>query len=495
MAVSNFSLRAERQFNWSSLGLLLLLSSLVGYVLLSPVQSFGVKTFAIAGLLFFILALYLVIQNFEETWLFITVLFISFLLEKHFGPQMFREKYMIYNPTITATDVLILVLMVTWLIKTVLNKNALPLRFKFFFRAAIFIAIVAISTRDTAVPFQARVGLFAFSKGFLLFLFFQSYLKTRRQLILVLIALTIGGCVQGLVGIAQQVAHSHFGFASSDSMTRYSEFRVVGMLASPARFAQYLNFIIFIPLGLVLVARKREVRIFAGFAFFIMLGGILFAFARTTWLASFAGGIVVIWLLRERIMKGNIKVVLFFFWLTLLGSLIFGFIFFGPISERISELAERGDNMETSRINRGIISMNMIKDNPYFGVGINNATDNYLKYDYDELLYPPYANLSYVHNNYLLVASEIGVVGLVFYLILILSLMKSALELSRAPDNMVALTGTVIFASFCSFLLAGMTVAYPGNPFLAIFWFYLAVAGALLKNHHLLFEQPDELVN
>jgi len=495
MGVSNYSLKAEKQLNWSALGLLLILSSLAGYILLSPLQNLGIKAFAIAGFLFFILVLYLILQNFEETWLFITVLFISFLIEKHFGPPMYREKYMIYNPTITTTDVLLLVLILTWLVKSVLNRNALPLRFKFFFRAAIFLAFIAISARDTAMPFQAKVGMFSFAKGFLLFLFFQSYLKTRRQLILALVALTIGGCIQGLVGIAQQLAHSHFGFASSDSMTRYSEFRVVGMLASPARFAQYLNFIIFIPLGLVLIARRREIRIIAGLAFFIILGGILFSFARTTWLASFAGGLVVVWLLRERIKKGNVKAVLFFFWLTLLGSLVFGYIFYENVSERITELIERGDNMETSRINRGIISINMIKAKPYFGVGINNATDNYLKYDYDGLLYPPYANLSYVHNNYLLVASEIGLMGLGVYLVLILGLMKSAYKLSRTPDNLVALTGAVIFASFFSFLVAGVTVAYPGNPFLAIFWFYLALTSALLKNHHLLFEQPDELVN
>lgn len=495
MEISNFSMRDEKQLNWSSLGLLLLLSGLIGYILLSPLQNFGLKTFGIAGLLLFILTLYLIIQNFEETWFFITVLFISFLIEKHFGPQDFREKYMIYNPTITMTDALLGVLMLTWFIKNVLNKETLPLRFKFFFRAALFLVVIAISMKGAASPFQAKVGLFTFFKGFVLFLFFQSYLKTRRQLILVLIALTIGGCVQGLVGIAQEAAHSHFGFASSNSMTRYTEFRVVGMLASPARFAQYLNFVLFIPLGMVLIARKRMIRIVAGIVFFIMLGGILFAFARTTWIASFIGGAVVVWLLRKRIMKRNIKAVLFFFWLTILSSLVFTFVFFEPVSERVIELIERGDNMETSRINRGIISINMIKSNPWFGVGINNATENYLKYDYDELLYPPYANLSYVHNNYLLVASEVGLVGLAFFLILIFGMMKASLQLTRAPDNLVALTGTVIFASFCSYLLAGVTVAYPGNPFLAIFWFYLALVSALQKNHHLLFEQPDELLN
>lgn len=475
----------NREFSWSTFGLLLILSFMVGYVLLSPLQSMGWKAYLIAGFLLFNLAFYWVLRNFEESWFLITIFFVSFLIEKHFGPSVYREKYMIYNPTITMSDAMLVVLISTWFFKAVLYQKTLSLRPQFLIRSILLLIVIGISMKNAIEPFQTKVGFYTFIKGFLFYLFFQNYLNRPRKFKLALLALTIGASIQGSVGILQQLAHSNFGFSSTNSLHEASEFRVVGMLATPARYAQYLNFLLFIPLGFLLIARDRRIQILSGIAFFLISAGILFAFARTTWLASFVGSVIVVTFLRSRIRRDNVKLIFFFFWLLILGTLLFGFINFEKIADRVMQLEDRGDNMKTSRIARGLISLNMIESYPWFGVGINNATENYLKFDYDHLLYPPIANLSYVHNNYLLVASEIGLTGLFFYLLLILSILYSAYKLARAPDDLTAMVGAMIFASFISFLLASVTVAYPGNPFATIFWLYIAMTAALSKKQKL----------
>jgi len=473
--------KKESHFNWLALSSLIVLSGLAGYFLLSPLQNFGTKTFAFAGFLIFNLTIYLILQDFEDTILFLAVFFMSFMIQKHFGSEYYREKYMIYNPAITFSDILTMLLATVWFIRTVSQKESLALRPQFLVRTLLLLTAIAISMKNAVEPFQARVGLLTFAKGFLLYLFFQNYLNRRQRYFLVLIALALGGCIQGFVGIGQQLAHSNFGLESTNSITHTNEFRVVGMLATSARYSQYLNFVFFIPLITILMTRKTYLRYLAGVAFFLIFAGILFSFARTTWIAAFVGALLVIFMLRKRISPGNLKTIFFFLWLTLLGVLIFSFLFFEQISDRITQLETRGDNLQKSRIIRGEISLNMIEEYPYFGVGINNATENYLKFDYKHLLYPERANLSYVHNNYLLIGSEIGLVGLSFYLILVFSLIRAAWRLSRSKDNLIAALGTFIFASFISFSLSGITVAYPGNPFVILFWFYLALVASLTK--------------
>lgn len=93
------------------------------------------------------------------------------------------------------------------------------------------------------------------------------------------------------------------------------------------------------------------------------------------------------------------------------------FLFFTPVRERF--VFELHDSSFTQRQQLMEASLKMIKDNPLFGVGLNNFLPSLPIYD------KPLGNIFYiqpVHNIPLLIISEIGIIagGLMFYLLFIL---------------------------------------------------------------------------
>jgi len=99
------------------------------------------------------------------------------------------------------------------------------------------------------------------------------------------------------------------------------------------------------------------------------------------------------------------------------------------IKNRFSDLTTirtEGTVWERTRLWSGTI--NMVKDHPFLGFGVNTYTKNFTDYkpkDYPDLTYP--------HNSYLHMAAEIGVVGAGTFLLFLLVLMASAI---RATKNL-----------------------------------------------------------
>jgi len=81
-------------------------------------------------------------------------------------------------------------------------------------------------------------------------------------------------------------------------------------------------------------------------------------------------------------------------------------------------------------------TFDMIKDSPILGIGLGAFELNYLKYQAGFLeSYPEYINVNVkageAHNEYLQMGAELGVIGLIFFLLIILLFYKSSLNFIR----------------------------------------------------------------
>ena len=137
--------------------------------------------------------------------------------------------------------------------------------------------------------------------------------------------------------------------------------------------------------------------------FWLGLMGIFLAGSRTIWLLTL--GVIGFWFGKGKIeLKNKIKFVLLFLVLILVLAKIVDFNY--PLSNFLGGWDENG-LIKRGQLN--LAALEMIKSSPWLGVGMGNYLANlpeFLQHNYIFWLQP-------VHNIFLLLVSEIGVLGLV----------------------------------------------------------------------------------
>ena len=125
-----------------------------------------------------------------------------------------------------------------------------------------------------------------------------------------------------------------------------------------------------------------------------------------------------------------------------------------------------------SRIPMMKVAITMIKDHSFLGIGLNNYTKeahNYAPYYSFEANYP-------VHNIFLLISAETGILSGLCFLIFIILVIKKCLKKLRNiqfPENFLFLGFVSGFIGFIASNQVG--VEYLWNPLLVLFWLISAV--------------------
>jgi putative inorganic carbon (hco3(-)) transporter len=139
-------------------------------------------------------------------------------------------------------------------------------------------------------------------------------------------------------------------------------------------------------------------------------------------------------------------------------------------------------NAAGSRVTLMQIALNMIQANPLSGVGINNYYNVIHLYTNTPNLQNIYLNV--VHNHYLYVLAETGIIGFIAFLWLLLQCFHAALQCERIKNN-------IFFSSIGSgtkYALIAMAIhmlvePYGSYQFLANFLYFPVVCMACLRIH------------
>ncbi len=192
---------------------------------------------------------------------------------------------------------------------------------------------------------------------------------------------------------------------------------------------------------------------------FVFISALFFTFSRGAWLGLIVG---LAMMLLIAAVKKNLAVQKKILEIILISGILI-FILFNQFQDlvmtRVSADARLEVKSSIERIESYKDSWELIKNNWLFGVGVGN----YVKYNANLRIYANTANLNYtnkntfiqpVHNVFLLVWAEIGIIGLLFFISLLLCVMRYALcDRTRLRGNSLNIKLSLLIALSVMFLV------------------------------------------
>lgn len=380
----------------------------------------------------------------KESWLldlnktsliffYLLVLFLPTQFGKHFFPEFsfvygLRIDYL--SPTVYLTDIFIFLIFVfsaKKIFKTIFSKYRKKVLYFVLF--LIFLFIGAYVAKNSLSGYYSILKLLEY-----VYLAVFVYLNSKKIDKTKLVAcLSVGILFESILAIAQYFNQGSLqnifyflgerkfnsqtpGIANA-SINGKLILRPYGTFSHPNVLAGYLCLSSVFLLSLKTKINKYLLSAVLSFATF----GIFISFSRT---------VVVVWILfaiiffvfsmfekykKDKLNRSNNKL----FWITLIFIVLaILFIFNLDLISRFSSLKLSDESL----VQRGRLinqSVEMIQNNPVFGVGVNNFLNN-LKPDFNTpLLIQP------VHNVFLLIFSQTGIVGITIFVFLLFSTFKN----------------------------------------------------------------------
>lgn len=294
----------------------------------------------------------------------------------------------------------------------------------------LLLVSIALSNLNSTAGMLTFYQLFMFVQlGFFYYLVMSKNTVTESELLSVVLFLAISMLFQGIIANLQFYTGKSInifttGKAFSDLKDLEQGRRVYGTMGSPNGFASYM-----VPLALLnfsMLIGKRSfstLRIAAG-----LLGclAIFFSFSRGGWVSFAAAFLFLLWnLSREKIVKLGTMLKVF---------AVFTLVIVIPFSSLLVSRIGYQDQAAMSRIPLMKIAANMIEAHPFLGVGANTFKNVIHSYTNSPDLQDIY--LYTVHNTYLLIFSETGVIGFLAFIWLMMSIYKESLPCIRQRRNM-----------------------------------------------------------
>lgn len=352
----------------------------------------------------------------------------------------------------TSTEIVTGALGVAWLVSGATCRR-IPLGTRLWLPyLGFFLAAIVLSATQASDTHASLREILKWSEMIAVYLSAAWFVRTRRDMLLVIGALVVAGVSQALLGVVQlafQLGPSAF--------IRAGFLRAYGTFDQPNPFAGYLNIILPLALTMGIFGADRTQRPFFRLAAALLVLGVLVSESRGALLAGLVANAIVLGYLWWRFR--------FLAWTGVVAgaagawAATFGLVPQGPF-EKVMGAVGLGNvsfgnvtNANFSAVERAahwLAGVRMFATHPLLGVGIGNYAAAYPAY------HPRgwYAALEHAHNYYINIAAEAGVFGLVSYLLMIsAALWYSCAILRRTQDRLfraVALgaLGALVATSF-----------------------------------------------
>lgn len=386
------------------------------------------------------------------------------------------------------SDLVMLAMVALWLIPVMSGRRTIDVH-QFGKVFALFLGWIAISSLLVSeVAFLSIAEMVRQVKFFVIFLFAANFMRSRHFLRLFmyigLLCLFIQSTVTTVAFFRGYSGHPMsflLGGASSDisgydldtaviEESDQSGIRAGGTFGNPVQTAIYLEF--FIPLAFVMFWMEKQLwlRLLAGALFAagcVAFWATLSRAALASLIVAMGIGVLMLFVRKEFGLK------------TMLLLVCTGLLVGGPAAKKfIDNMAKRPTNFEGRLVIMQKAAI-MITENPIFGVGLNNNTAVKRQRFRPNPHYPGEENFP-VHNHYLVVWSEAGLIGIVLQLAMFYLALKHAWVLSRSGDRFVRMFAIAAFISFLAVYLNLTGDHFSGNAQRSLFFFF---AGTVMAMH------------
>ena len=275
---------------------------------------------------------------------------------------------------------------------------------------ALYLVFAVFSVMWAGDKSRSLFEIWLLVQSFLLFTFVINTIRSEADVLFVMTFLVLGLVVQGLFMVGTRLIDDDLRFGPIEFQIYSGSQRVSGSLGSPNVASSYVALLIAPCLSLLLTPVSKWLKILAVSA--VLLGGIglVLTMSRGGWMAA---GLSLAILVAVAVKKRWLSV--WFLLALVTGMIVFAIAFQQPLAARL--LGDDGGSA-AARWPLANIAVQMVADQP-LGVGVNNW----------ELAARPYAEAAgfagqwffTVHNKYLLLLSEIGLFGLLAYIVFLVS--------------------------------------------------------------------------
>ncbi|MDZ7724656.1 MAG: O-antigen ligase family protein [candidate division KSB1 bacterium] len=391
----------------------------------------------------------------------------------------FRNQAGAHTMGISAIDIFVLILLFLRLFELAVRKPNVDMHFypRLSVPAILYIQACIITLLWAPQFDLAIMQIVEMIKLFFMYLVLANYLEKPQDLrfLVWMLALTVG--MQGMIALLQTVTGgtlglAFFGEASIDGPGA-GPWRVMGTLGHPNRLAMYLEILLPLCVALFFIETRKLYK----FALTAIIGlgliALIMTGSRGAWVSFvFAMGVLFFFLLKSRRVRWKALVGPAF--LTLFLLIVVSFVFSDMIYQRFYG-EDHGSAM--SRIPMMRIAFNLITDNPIGGVGINNYQEVMRQYN-DSILGLQFETISRpVHNMYLLVMGETGVIGFSMLMLLMIMLIKGLLQTLKSGHKTIAVINMALLAGIGAMCLHGLVDKHPPSGY-APFYIIMAIAAA-----------------
>jgi hypothetical protein len=304
------------------------------------------------------------------------------------------------------------------------------------------------------VPLLSVSWLIYQAKYLLVFLVVVNAVRTRVALRVVVAALVFGMALQGALSITtfvRQSGHnfygSLFGPGEEEDATAPEEtkaylyvnegsglLRGSGTVGVSNETAKFIAPVLPLAMAGALVATTLAARAFFVVSFLVGAGGLVSTFSRGGLLAAGVAVAVLVILLAAKGLLARRAARL------ALAASVFGAALAAPVLARYLGSRPEYLSIRWEHLRYGLEAL---RDHPLVGVGINNFNVAFAPYDYGGV----FREMA-VHNHYLRIGVETGVVGMLLYFSFFFGVARLALRASRAADRSLATMATALLAAF-----------------------------------------------
>jgi O-antigen ligase len=197
------------------------------------------------------------------------------------------------------------------------------------------------------------------------------------------------------------------------------------------------------------------------------IAALFFTFTRAAWIAVVFEGLLLVILLLQKYRKS-------IFIILIAISVFLSLIAYNSPSYK--KLVVHGPRSEGARIEGVVRALDIIKKYPFMGIGYGKRT--FSKY------YPELREPKHTHNIFLNTAVELGIPGLVFFMAMLVIIIKNFAKAAKTEwsrEGKLFFSG--IFASISGFIILNcFDYMYHGWPGM-MFWAFVGIGLAFIKRH------------
>lgn len=330
----------------------------------------------------------------------------------------------------------------------------------------LFICIISISISSN-LKISARTFFAKTLQDFAFFFVVAETLNSKRRLKNVLSVLFLSSLVLGIDGLYQYFTHKDF---LRNRPLTFS--RIYASLITANAFGCYLTMVIPFLISRFFYKFKVKISRFIYFALLILLFiCLLLTASRGAWLAFLTSILFMSIWLRSLVV-----------FLIVLGIVVLiTRIFYPPfVKEKLTKFLVFSDTSSIERKFIWQVGWKMFITKPWIGLGLGTFMFNFKKFIANGYEYGP----AYAHNCYLQMASEIGIIGLVSFLLILVSFFYSGIKALNTYEKKfswyVLLASLAAISGYCV-QMAVDTILYSLDLGM-LFWLVLGMGVAAMNN-------------